>query len=165
MNHINEKDSDELLEKIIDFIKYKTDERTNVYIGADSKNIRGERATQFVVAIVIHYSGSRGSKIFAIPRLVEPRIHSVNQRLMTEAYYAMEIALKLKDSIGKRSLSVHLDINTNTIHKSSNVVKQAIGAVTGQGLDFKVKPNAIAATSAADYLSNHPGIINSVNKF
>lgn len=154
----------ELIEKIIKFINEKTDEDTNIYIGSDSKNIRGEKLTQFIVAVVIHYSGCRGSKMFALSKR-ESVIRSVNQRLMTEAYYALETALKIKDNIGKRNLSVHLDLNQSPEYKSNLVTKQATGMISGQGIPFKIKPHAIAATSAADYLSNKPGMISYLNKF
>jgi predicted RNase H-related nuclease YkuK (DUF458 family) len=161
MNVTNE---DALIDNILNFIHEKTDEDTNIYVGADSKNTRGYKITQFVVAVVIHYSGSRGAKIFAIPKTTDV-MRSVNQRLITEAYYALEVAMKMKDRIGPRNLSVHLDLNVNPKYKSNSVIKQAIGLISGQGLEFKVKPDAIAATSAADYLSNKPGFASSVNQF
>lgn len=155
---------EELLEKIIEFINKKTEKDTNIYVGADSKNIRGEKLTQFIVAIVVHYSGSRGSKMFALSKR-EPVIKAVNQRLMIEAYYALETALKIRDRIGDRKLSVHLDLNQNPEYKSNVVTKQATGMISGQGLAFKIKPHAIAATSAADYLSNNPGMVKYINRF
>lgn len=154
----------EILKNIIRFIKEKTDEDTNIYIGADSKNIRGFSITQFVVAVVIHYNGSRGAKMFAVQKK-QPVVRSVKQRLMMEAYYAMEVALEMKDNVGKRNLSVHLDLNTSPEHMSSEVTRQASGLISGQGLRFKLKPEAIAATSAADYLSNNPGMIKKINNF
>jgi len=157
-------EENELLEQIIMFISKNTNEKTNIYVGSDSKNLRGMNFTQFVVAIVIHYEGNKGAKVFGIPRK-EKTIKSVNQRLMMEAYYALEIALKLKDVVYPRPLSVHLDVNKKDQYKSSNVFKQATGMVYGQGLNFKVKPYAIAATSAADHLSNYPGKIKEFNKF
>lgn len=161
---MNKNEEDELIEKIINFISKNTNKQTNIYVGSDSKNLRGMDFTQFVVAVVIHYDGNKGAKVFGIPRK-DKIIKSVNQRLMMEAYYALEVALKIKDAIQPRPLSVHLDVNKNQQHKSSNVFKQATGMVYGQGIDFKVKPYAIAATSAADHLSNYPGKIKEFNKF
>lgn len=154
----------DFIEKVINFINNKTEEDTNIYVGVDSKNTRKDKTTQFMVAIVVHYSGKRGAKIFAIPKK-SPKMSSVNQRLMTEAYYALEVALKIKDKIGKRNLSVHLDLNSNENFKSNAIAKQAIGMISGQGLEFKIKPYAIAATSAADYLSNKPGMVKYLNNF
>lgn len=155
---------DDFIKKVINFINKNTDEDTSVYVGVDSKNTRKDKITQFMVAIVIHYSGNRGAKIFAIPKSM-PKMSSVNQRLMTEAYYALEVALKIKDQIGKRNLSVHLDLNSSDKFKSNSIAKQAVGMISGQGLNFKIKPYAIAATSAADYLSNKPGVVKYLNKF
>jgi predicted RNase H-related nuclease YkuK (DUF458 family) len=158
-----ENEESEIIKNIINFIK-NTEKSTKIYIGADSKNIRNHKKTQFIVAVVIHYSGSRGSKMFALSKTV-PVIRSVNQRLLEEAFYAMEIALKLREEVGERFLSVHLDINPNPIHKSSGVIREAVGMISGQGLNFKIKPDALAATSAADYISNNPGMVKIINNF
>jgi predicted RNase H-related nuclease YkuK (DUF458 family) len=50
-------------------------------------------------------------------------------------------------------VEVHLDINSADEHASSNVVAQAIGYIRGTcNVTPKIKPEAFAATNAADPL-------------
>ena len=59
--------------------------------------------------------------------------------------------MKLAEVLEGRAVEVHLDINPNDIHASSNVVSQAIGYIRGVcNVEPLVKPQAFAASYAAD---------------
>jgi predicted RNase H-related nuclease YkuK (DUF458 family) len=72
---------------------------------------------------------------------------------MNEVYRASQMYLDLFDAIGDRHCEVHLDINPDELHGSSCVIQQATGYIRGLcGFPPKVKPEAFAATYAADRL-------------
>ena len=83
----------------------------------------------------------------------DQRANRPNTRLMTEVYKVSELYLKLADVLEDRLVEVHLDINPDNHHASSNVVSQAIGYIRGTcNVVPLVKPAAFAATYAADRL-------------
>ena len=147
------------LEEVKDFIRNASQE-TKIYIGADSHRYRDKddrwRAT-YTVAIVVHYDGNRGCKVFgeATTEMDYDRRHDrPSFRLMNEVYKASQMYLDLFDAIGERHCEVHLDINPDEMHGSSCVIQQATGCIRGLcGFPPKVKPEAFAASYAADRLT------------
>jgi predicted RNase H-related nuclease YkuK (DUF458 family) len=70
---------------------------------------------------------------------------------MNEVYKVSELYHRLADVLADRLVEVHLDINSQDEHASSNVVAQAIGYIRGTcNMVPKIKPQAFAATNAAD---------------
>jgi predicted RNase H-related nuclease YkuK (DUF458 family) len=145
------------IEEVKEFIKNTSDE-TKIYIGADSeRHIRRDQWwADYTVAIVIHYDGCRGCKVFGSftsERDFDQRKDRPAMRLMNEVYKAADIYLQLAEVIGDRHCEVHLDINPDVIHGSSCVVTQAIGYIRGTcNVIPMVKPDAFAASYAADRL-------------
>ncbi len=137
------------IDEVKDFIK-QTSEKTAVYVGCDSRQVRDK--TVFVSVVVVHIDSCRGAKIFWKVEKVK-RIKSLRQRLMEEVSRAVFLALEISDVIDGRPFEVHLDINPNPNHNSSVILKEAIGYVMAQGLKPVVKPRAIAATTVADYIT------------
>ena len=146
------------LEEVKEFIR-NTSESTKVYIGADSERYcrkDGIWQADYTVAIVIHYDGSRGCKVFGqVTSEVDydRRKDRPALRLMNVVYRASQMYLDLEEAIGDRHAEVHLDINPDYMHGSSCVVTQAIGYVRGvTNITPMVKPEAFAASYAADRL-------------
>ena len=146
------------IDEVKEFIS-KSSALSNIYIGADSERYRGddnEWYADYTVAIVIHFDGSRGCKIFGkvtTERDYDKRHDRPSYRLMNEVYKASEMYLELADAIGDRHAEVHLDINPDYVHGSSCVVTQAIGYVLGTcNVKPMIKPEAFAASYAADRL-------------
>jgi len=102
--------------------------------------------------VVVHINSSRGAKIFWKVERTK-KIESLRHRLMGEVDRAVYTALMISDVVGNRPFEVHLDINPNPRYDSNVVVKEAIGYVLAQGLKPVVKPNSIAASTVADYIS------------
>jgi predicted RNase H-related nuclease YkuK (DUF458 family) len=136
-----------------------TSESTQIYIGADSERYCGKDNlwyANYTLAVVIHYDGSRGCKVFGCAeteRDYDQRKDRPAYRLMNEVYKAAQLYMDLAEAIGDRHAEVHLDINPSIIHGSSCVVQQAIGYVRGVcNITPRVKPDAFAASYAADRL-------------
>jgi predicted RNase H-related nuclease YkuK (DUF458 family) len=129
---------------------------TRIYIGVDSERVRApdkQWQAVYTAAIVVHINGNNGCKLFGeVTRERDyDRVDRPNTRLMTEVYKVSELYLKLAEVLEGRKVEVHLDINPDDHHASSNVVAQAIGYIKGTcNVVPLVKPDAFAATYAAD---------------
>jgi len=145
------------IEEVKQYINTQTPE-TRIYIGVDSERIKINRVwyADYTAAIVVHIDGKHGCKLFGEvtrERDYDQRANRPNTRLMTEVYKVSELYLKLADVLEDRLVEVHLDINPDNHHASSNVVSQAIGYIRGTcNVVPLVKPDAFAATYAADRL-------------
>jgi predicted RNase H-related nuclease YkuK (DUF458 family) len=146
------------LDEVREFIRNCSD-TSCVYIGADSVRYCGKDNlwyADYTLAVVIHYDGSRGCKVFGRvekERDFDQRMDRPAYRLMNEVYKVSQLYMDLAEAIGDRHSEVHLDINPNIIHGSSCVVQQAIGYVRGVcNITPRVKPDAFAASYAADRL-------------
>lgn len=148
------------IDQVVAFIQAQP-EGTRVYLGADSIRYR-ERGTwwaEYTVAIVVHRAGRHGCKIFgetSRERDYDQRSDRPSLRLMNEVYRVSEMFQRLEPAIADREVEVHLDINPNEMHGSSCVIQQAIGYIRGTcNVIPMVKPNAFAASYAADKLARH----------
>lgn len=146
------------IEEVRQFIQ-RTSDATKIYIGADSeryKDRNGVWNASYTVAIVIHYDGNKGCKVFgkvSTERDYDNRHDRPALRLMNEVYRAAEMYLDLAEAIGDRYCEVHLDINPDVVHGSSCVVQQAVGYIRGTcNVVPMIKPDAFAASYASDRL-------------
>lgn len=122
---------------------------SSVYIGVDSQQIG--KTTRFALAVVIHRESCHGARVF-IQTTIVPRIKSIRQRLMKEVELVVSGAYEIVDTVDDRHFEVHIDINPDPLHKSNEVFNEARGWVVGQGFDVRTKPDAFAASYAADHL-------------
>ena len=128
---------------------------TRIYIGVDSERVKkgNQWYADYTAAIVVHIDGKHGCKLFGeVTRERDyDRVDKPNTRLMTEVFKVSELYLKLAEVLEGRAVEVHLDINPDDSHASSNVVAQAIGYIRGVcNVEPQVKPRAFAASYAAD---------------
>ena len=131
---------------------------TKIYIGCDSERfvLGKDWYADYTLAIVIHINGNNGCKLFGEvqrERDWDQKQDRPRMRLMNEVYKIADLFQKLKDVLEGRELEVHLDINPDEVYGSSCVVNEAIGYIRGMcNVIPMVKPNAFAATNAADRL-------------
>jgi predicted RNase H-related nuclease YkuK (DUF458 family) len=82
-------------------------------------------------------------------------IEVLNRRMILEVSKSIEVAYEiapLLDLYGIK-LEIHADINPDPERGLSNgALSEAVGYILGMGYDFKVKPEAWAASKAADNL-------------
>lgn len=146
------------LNQVIEYINAQGLE-TRIYLGADSARINknGTWYAEYTVAVVVHINGCNGCKIFgevSRERDFDKRINRPALRLMTEVYKVSEMYQRLNPNIAQ-DIEVHLDINPSDKYASSAVIQQAIGYIKGTcNTTPKVKPDAWAASSAADNLTS-----------
>lgn len=70
---------------------------------------------------------------------------------MNEVYRVAKLYVDLAEAIGDRHFEIHLDINADQKQGSYCVMQEAIGYIRAMcNVVPMVKPNAFAATNAAD---------------
>ena len=121
-------------------------------IGSDSHWSKGKITYTVVVVMLMNGKGGRGY----YKKYITSKNHhvSLQQRLFTETYQAVEVALSLNpilEQIGYQVDEIHCDLNSNPNYKSYSVVQTCLGYIKGFGFDGKIKPNAWAANTVADF--------------
>lgn len=146
------------IDEIRTYIEAQSDE-TKIYLGVDSERVfrDGVWFADYILAIVVHIDGCHGCHIFGEvirERDYDQKRNKPYNRLMTEAYKVADLYLKLQDVFGDRKVAVHLDLNSDDMFYSNQVMQQAVGYVKGvcNVEEVCVKPDAWAASYAADRL-------------
>lgn len=134
-------------EKAIEVIN-SAPENSSIYIGCDS--LPKGRCIEWITVMVIHFGSNAGGSFVFSKHIDKRKTMEMRERLWTEVSLASEIALELAPYVEKRNFKfeIHLDLNPN--NKSSCILKEAVGYITGLGFEAKVKPEAFAASSVAD---------------
>lgn len=146
-----------LVEKIRSFLESVSPE-SRVYIGCDSsrrKTAQGEWLASYTTAVVVHIDNRRGCKVFCDTETMvdyDQKADRPAMRMMNEAYKAVEAYQQLEDLLIERDVEVHLDVNEDPKHGSNCALSMTKGYVSGVlGVPVKVKPEAFAASYAADH--------------
>ncbi len=76
----------------------------------------------------------------------------VNERMVFEVGKSVEVAYEIASLLDLYDIKmeIHADINPDPKHESNKALQQAVGYILGMGYEFKVKPDAWAASTAAD---------------
>ena len=154
------------IEEVKEYIR-NSSEASSIYIGCDSKRFgkKDKRFVAFACVVLVHLDTKHGAKMFSFKR-VERDYGSLRQRMVNEAIMACEIGYDVREAAGDRTFEVHLDINPDKRHKSNVAIKEATGMVLGMfGENPKVKPEAFAASTAADKLVCEYGGKKNFKKF
>lgn len=130
-----------------------------IIIACDSQQFGKE--TEYVTVVVLHRPAKGGRVFFCRERV--PRVRELRERLWKEAWRSTETAMELStdpDIKGPTYVpltisAIHIDANVDPKHKSSKYVEELAGLVMGQGFRAVVKPEAFAASHAADHAVKH----------
>jgi predicted RNase H-related nuclease YkuK (DUF458 family) len=147
-------------------------DKTKIYLGCDSrvltsahqkkasrdKSIFTKTKVAYTLAIVVHIDGRHGGKIFyehSIEKDYSESRKKPSPRLMMEVYKVSELYLRMIEEAPNcvlKDIEIHLDISPHEQNKSSLIVNEAIGYVRAMTqTEPKIKPEAWAATTVADY--------------
>lgn len=157
----------EYLEKIFDE-EMANGHKIKVCIGTDSKRRGGgyQFATAIVVALSEHigkdkfgrdsYKGKGGILLGATyfdGGQVKGKA-GVKERMIKEVSKTIEIACEISPLLDLYDikLEIHADINPDVKFDSNKALNEAVGYMLGMGYDFKLKPDAWAASKGADRL-------------
>jgi len=135
-----------------------------VCIGTDSQRVR--RGYRFATVIVITTEEDLGggavvgrggivigSNFFSDK--YKKNKGAVKERMLFEVAKSIEVAYNISPLLDKYfiPLEIHADINPDVKWESSKALQEAVGYILGMGYDFKVKPDAWAASKNADRAS------------
>jgi len=163
------------LEKLIDVEKEKGF-RVSVAVGTDSqKRGKGYNFATVILVVTDESLGfekngkeifkGRGAMIIGANFWEEMRastkakmhreIEVLNQRMLLEVSKSIEVAYEIAPLLDLYGIKfeIHADINPDPERgRSNSALQEAVGYILGMGYDFKVKPDAAAASVAADKL-------------
>lgn len=145
-------------DEIRNFIR-DTSESTKIYIGCDSQRIRkrrkGKKIARYVTTVVCHIDGYKGARVFggvSYHEIKDGDLSKPFSRLFKEAEMVVEVYEDLYEDLMEREVELHIDVNPDKEHGSNIVHGAAVGYILGlTGIEPKVKPEAWAASSAADH--------------
>lgn len=119
-----------------------------IIVGADSQ-LRSKN-TSFVIAISFIHTGRGGT--FYYQQFLEPRISSLQQRIYTEAFYAVGLASELREYFKSRMITVpirlHFDVGENG--PTMKFVKRILHLADMNDFEACVKPDSYGASVVAD---------------
>ncbi len=151
----------EYLERIFDE-EIAKNHKLEVWIGTDSFNRGGGGNYHFATAIVVRMTedlggvtvGRCGMIIYAkySKSFKAMKKAGVNERMVYEVGKSVGVAYELAPLLDlyEVPLEIHADINANPMHESNKALSEAVGYILGMGYQFKIKPEALAASYAAD---------------
>lgn len=128
-----------------------------IILACDSQQVG--QSTEYVTVVVVHRPTKGGRVFFCRERIA--RVRELRERLWKEVWRSTELAMELTATpdIGEvfpiNVTAVHIDANRDPKHKSSKYVEELVGLVMGQGFEAVVKPDAFAASHAADHAVKH----------
>lgn len=139
--------------KEIDLIPYCKDyiekhPETQVLIGCDSQNRRGE--TLYAVVVGLYNPGKGAHVIYS--KFTTPRDKDNIVRLLNEVWKSVEVAEKIKAELKITATWIDIDLNPDPRYKSNAALASAVGVVTGMGYKVRHKGNSPVMTYAADHL-------------
>ena len=130
---------------------------TILHIGTDAQK-NGKTSSDFVTVVCVHMVDEcgigRGGRVLYWKEK-QVRTHSLWEKLYGETERSLRVATMLTKEFGfdvGDKILVHVDCNPNVRYASSNYVKTLAGMVTGYGFKYILKPDAFAASHAADHI-------------
>lgn len=141
---------------LIPYIKECIDRRTSekngvndteIYVGSDSQN--SGSTTTYGVVIVLHYGNSGGHVLYSKNKV--DRVKDGFTRLWNEVEMSLETA-KYLETGGIKAKYIDIDLNPDPKYKSNTVLRAALGLIESYGYVARYKPNAISASSVADWI-------------
>lgn len=142
--------------KIHDVKKYVTDYIKKypdvlIYIGTDSK--RKKKSVLYISTICFRHPNNGVHVIYRQRKYNSAEYRDIFKKLWHEVELSVELLGELY-FLDRSKITVDLDFNVIEKYKSNAVNDGARGWLTGLGVNVRSKPNAWAASYAADYLSN-----------
>ena len=162
---------DDVAQYVKDYFKSKKEsnfgDEFEIFIGTDSQRVRRGRLTLYATVICLYTVGKGAHIIFTRTKRddigpTQKKTKKVKgsdpmlfQRLWWEVDYTTQVANYLKENgvfIGHGVVQVHLDVSANPENKSNVAYKAAVGYVEAMGYNARCKPEALAASYAADVM-------------
>ena len=130
-----------IVEHITDFPE------TEIYVGTDSVD---RTKTVYVTTICFRHPNNGAHVIYK--KDYELKSPDLFTKLWREVEKSNEVALYIKPYLNNKMITVDLDLSSLKRHASNIAHDAARGYMIAQGFNVRTKPQAYAATRAADHL-------------
>lgn len=139
-----------LADEVAGFVNEDRLKKYSIVIGTDSEQKNG--SAEFVSVVVVHRIGNFGRYFWHKHKDI--KTYNLRDRIYKEALFSLDLAQKL---IGELKLKldglaygfeIHVDIGENG--PSSEMIKEVVGMIKGNGFEAKIKPESWGATKVAD---------------
>lgn len=144
-----------------------TDELFDLAVATDSQ--RKDGYFSFVNVITVHRVTQGGVFLFWRKQresefgVARKNPNAIRDRLLLEAEQSRKLAGTIDGDVMDRSrrnhvdFAVHVDVNGDQSSIDASIARQAIGHIRGCGYPVRDKPDAYAASKAADRICRNPG--------
>ena len=136
---------------IIELAKNHSSKKGTIFIGTDSHVEKKE----CIFSTVICFHGAEdqigGCYFYKKTRFKAFKFPTILERITLEVEKSVQLSLDLHSKCPEADIEIHLDISDS--HKNNGTSKFAemlTGYARGAGFNYKIKPDAYAATSVAD---------------
>ena len=142
---------EQIYEKIISFIAREPENSYKLIVGTDSHP--GVEEVIFVTAIVIYRIG-RGGRFFYHKKKDALKV-GMKQRIFYEVSRSLDVASQLTGIFAQESeytadLDIEIHVDVGQKGPTSEIIKEVVGMVVGNGYEAMIKPESYAASSVAD---------------
>ena len=136
----------EKIDDILEYVKNWISQHDNceIYVGCDSQEINDK--TNYVTTICMYEIGNGAHVIYCKEQ--EPKHNSMHNRLWLEVEKSVQVAEIIKDL--DKKITLHIDYNSKKTGKSNQLYEAGMGYIKSMGYEAVGKPNAWAASTAAD---------------
>ena len=138
----------EVVAEISEYMSEKPDKSYDIIVGCDSSS---EEEPHFPVAVVVLRKGEGGRfflKKVRYPTSEKKKFYNWRQRVLEEVWLSCQLALILREKIGKKVRYIHADIGEGG--QTEDMIREVTGLIRGNGFEPKIKPEAYVASIVAD---------------
>jgi predicted RNase H-related nuclease YkuK (DUF458 family) len=137
--------------EIIEIIAVHNNNNGSLSVGTDS--FIKQQDCIFSTAICLYGADEQVGGRYFVKRVIFKRkeYKTLLQRILAEVQNSVELGIKLLEFNPVLDIEIHLDISDSSkSHGTSKFADMLVGYAKGAGFNYKVKPDAFAATSVAD---------------
>lgn len=138
-------------EEIVKVIEDHNNDNGSLSVGTDS--FIKQQDCVFSTAICLYGADDQAGGRYFVKRVIFKRkeYKTLLQRILAEVQNSVELGIKLLEFNPVLDIEIHLDISDSSKgHGTSKFADMLVGYAKGAGFNYKVKPDAFAATSVAD---------------
>lgn len=137
-------------EELYNFVQNYVNLGYKVYVGTDSQAVQENYV--FATAICLHHPIKKDGVCYfwQKKRFSKRKFNSLQQRMMKEATFTLLTAQEIKEKVKKVDIEVHFDVSSDENYASYRSLSIVTSYAKGFGFKYKVKPDAWAASGAAD---------------
>lgn len=136
--------------EMFDRIHNHIEQRGKVVIGTDSMLTNNKFIFVNAICLIGKESNHHGKFFFSRYASKDEANKNLLVRLLKETTDSIELANKVKDKYPKANIEIHMDVNPSSKFLSGKYSSTVIGYILGCGYNYKIKPDAYAASSVAD---------------